>query len=393
MRLTALLLALLLAPFALPATQADTLLGQVIVGDEVWEGDRTLRQAVIVPAGSTLTLRDGTFFLDASRTCTGRTNVPALYQCHPQLQVAGGTLIVENATLDSHLWDGTLDGGFVLEVQDGTARIRNSTIQHYRQLSFVAVGPSPTVVEGNVFQISNGPIRFMQGVEGAFRSNLVQDGRDGVWVSDATVPVEDNRFRRLDRSFDSAAARYGIWVFGSSPQDRAWRTLGPIRGNVVEDVPLAILLQHGDPAVVERNIVRNVTRGISVNLLPDGIGIARGVPIVRENVVQGAQHGITIGGITPVGPSSEADRTLDLSGNTLLEIACHDVWVRPLPPGMTVRVDATGGWWGSPEGPTETDPACASVRLDTPAVTVDVEPWLTHEPKWVKTQLKLLAKE
>lgn len=388
-----LLVLVLLSPLVLPVTQADTVLGQVIVGDEVWEGDWTLRQNVIVPAGASLTLRDGTFFLDAARTCTGRTNIPALYQCHPQLQVAGGTLIVENATLDSHLWDGSVDGGFVLEVQDGAARIRNSTLQRYRQLSFVAVGPSPTIIEGNVFQVSNGPIRFMQGVEATFRGNVVQDGRDGVWVSDATVPIEDNRFRRLDKTFDGGTARYGIWVFASSPQDRAWRTLGPIRGNIVEDVPLGILLQHGDPAIVERNIVRNVTRGISVNLAPDGIGLARNVPTVRENVVQDAQHGITIGGITPIGPAEAANRTLDLSGNTLLDIACHDVWVRPLPQGMTLRVDATGAWWGTAEGPTPTDPACASVRLDTAAATVDVEPWLTHEPKWVKAQLKLLAKE
>lgn len=387
MRSALLALALLAIPLsAIVPAAADVPLVRVIVGHEVWEdGEFTLRNAVFVGPGATLTVRNATLWLDANRTCTQRTNLPGLYQCVPHLGIHGGTLVLEDSVVDTHRWDGhDADTGFILEVQQGVARIRGSTLQHYRQVSFVMAGDAPSTVEGTTFREGAGPVRAMQGVELSFRGNVIEDGHDGIWVSDAAPDVQGNVIRRLDRGFDLGSPRYGVWAFTSSPQDRAWPMLGSIRGNLIEGVPVGILVQAGTPVLVEENVVRQADRGISINVQADGIGVVRESPIVRRNVVENSTHGFTLSGTSSTGTRSQSHRTVDLTENVFRDIRCHTVWLRVLPANLTVDVDARATYWGDREGPSLSNPECAALRVDTAAITIDTDPWSAKEPKWVK---------
>lgn len=384
-------LALLVLPLAMPVSQADVLLGRVVAGVTVYEnGEFVFPDALIVPEGATLVFRNATIWLDADRLCTGYTNIPAAYQCVPQLGIRGGTLIMDRVVVDTHRWNGELEGGYIIDVEHGDAQITDSDLKHYRQISLYKPGLSPSLLEGNWFHESPGPIRFLQGVEATFRNNLVTDTRDGVWVNDATVDIVGNTFRDITQEFGTGGARESIWVFASSPQDRVWPTLGEIRGNRIENAFRAILNQNAFAIPIEDNVITNVTYGMTINIQSDGQNFARQPPIVRNNIVHDATNGIVVAGTAAVGSQGVAQKTLDLRGNAILDARCHALRVLPLPNVISVSVDARDTWWGSRDGPTSLDPACAPVRVDDESASVDTSPWLTKEPKWVKRALKAI---
>lgn len=378
-----LVLVLLIVPMlAAPLSSADQSLVRMLLGNTVIaDGTYTFRDYLVVPAGATLTIRNATVWLDADRLCTGRTNLPGAYRCQPQLEVHGA-LVVESSTLDTRNWQDDVDHGFILDVERGTARIANSTLRHYVGVSFVQAGPAPTVVEGNAFREGVGAIRFMQGVDAVFRRNLVDGVRDGVLVSDAATPIEDNVFLNVTRSFDAAGYNWAIAVTSASPNDHAWRADGPVRRNLVDNATAGIVTRTGSANVIEDNVVRNVQAGMLLGVVQDGAALARDTPIVRRNLVEHAREGVRISGHATTGPSADSFEALSLEDNALVDITCIGVRVTPLPDGVSLAVDARAVWWGDGRGPRDASPECPAVLVEDPAATVDASPWLRAPPQW-----------
>lgn len=375
---------LVLAPLLLaPASQADVSLVRVLVGERTFaDGEFTFRDHLVVPPGSTLTFRNARVWLDADRACTEDLADPTV--CLPQLAVYGA-LVLENATLDTRNWAGNVESGFILNVERGTARITGSTLRHYSGITFYQPGPSPSLVEGNEFREGAEPIRFMQGVEAAFRRNLVVDAREGVEVSDASVPVEDNVFRNVTQKLGVGALNWAISVLASSPNDYAWPAEAPIRRNLVENATAGIVSRTGTAHVIEDNVVRGVQAGLMLVMVQDGQVKDRTAPIVRRNLVEEARFGIRVSGqaATSAVPSPLTNVTLSLTDNALADIRCIGVQVLPIPNAIRVSVDATGLWWGSGRGPQDAGPGCPAVLVQDESATLDVTPWLRAPPAWV----------
>lgn len=379
MRAPLLALLVLLPALLAPASQADVSLVRVLAGDVTFaDGSFTFRDHLVVPPGSTLTFRNATVWLDADRACT----TAPFESCLPQLAVFG-RLVVEDSTLDTRNWVGDTSHGFQLEVQRGVAHITGSTLRHYSRFTLYQPGPAPSVVEDNVFLEGGEPIRFMQGVEATFRRNLVADQREGVEVSDASVPVEDNVFRNITWKPPTGWLNWAIAVLSASPNDYAWTNLAPVRRNVVEDATVGIVIRTGAANVVEDNVFRRVEAGVLLAIVQDSRTADREEPVLRRNLVEDARFGVRVSGNVVTSDSGlPTNATVALGDNALVDIRCTGVMVLPMRDGIRVHVDATGLWWGSGRGPQDASPECPAVLVQEETATVHVTPWLRAPPKW-----------
>ena len=386
MRVPLLVLGLLL-PILLGATgsRADVGVVRVIAGDQTFaDGEYTFRDHVVVPPGVTLTFRNATVWLDAVRLCA-EARFARTTNCVPQLSVHG-TLVVENATLDTRRW-GAAGDGFILRTTGGVARIADSTLRHYHGVTVYQPGLAPSILERNVFEDGVNPVRFQLGAAGAFRHNLVTGSHEGVDVSDSNVAVEDNVFRNL-----TGTRALAIELRNDAATDEAAPNLSPVRRNVIEGANIGISIATGRRNVVEDNVVRGGLLGIHVVAVQDGRAADRDTPILRRNLVDGAGIGVRVNGneagsAGPVHTAPPSAAALALGDNAVVNAGCVGLQVLPIPAAITLSVDATGVWWGDGRGPQDRDAACPAVQVQDESAQVDASSWLRAPPGWVLPHL------
>jgi len=271
-----------------------------ITADTTWEGPILVDAAIIVPAGTTLTLRPGAtlrFRGDAGLTVLGAlraegsaeqpvaflaegngpwagivlANVvqPSLLKnCRilaaRALVISAGDHVVEQCEITA--------GAIGVDITGDNARpvLRANRIHDMREGGIRCLGKSTPLIESNTIE-SCGPfgVHASQGAAPLIRGNTIVACASGIELVQTAPFVRDNRVRKCEQ---------GITLTSTSGGK-------PVQGNTVEDCGTGILVQQfSSPEVSGNTVVRN----------KDGIVCYQGArPLIRNNTVEKNATGIT----------------------------------------------------------------------------------------------------
>jgi len=305
---------LLIAASALPGAQepAATPAPATFAADTVWQGRLIVEAPLTVPAGVTLTVREGatilfrggagltvlgvlraegtagqpvTFSAEgtdlwAGITLAGGRQPSLLKGCRilgaKALAISSGEHVVEACEI--------ADGGVGVEVNGDTARpsLKGNRIHDMREGGVRCVGRSAPLVEGNTIERC-GPfgIHASQSVAPLVQGNTVADCVNGIELIQAAPLIRNNRVRRCERGIALSSAGGGR----------------PVARNTIEDCGVGIFVQQlSSPEISENTITGN----------KEGIVCFMGArPFIRNNAIRGNGTGISCNQISA--PTIEAN--------------------------------------------------------------------------------------
>lgn len=314
------------------------------------DGTFRLDMPVHVGPGSTLTIRNATVYFDA-RGC----GLPA---CEPPtIRVEGGTLLVQRSRLDTSRGDMS----WSLVGEGARIEMLDSVVANYSYLSLQLAGDAPSRVERTTFRDAYGPLTFSRGALGDIRDNRFKHVVSGVALRDTSGTLVGNAFHdvRGGRAIDVQATILG---------EKSFATMPLVQGNLVEEADVGMVSLNGFPNPILENTFRNNRLALLVNALDGRDYQHTDAPIVEGNVFQGNQLSLSMG--VSAAKASGGVRTLHAHGNAFLGEGCPHVLAR-LRPDVTIQVDATDNWWGSPDGPAPARDGCAPVS----SAAVTAAPW------------------
>lgn len=336
-------------------------------GEHVWTGP------VVIGPGATLTVRDATVWLDwEPPVCTRGT---AGY-CQPTIMVLpGGTLETDGSTFDAHAWQ--IDepyGGYTIHAAGGALELHDSTFRHFEAIGAQGGGPAPSSITGNTFAWGISGISLIRTSTGEIVGNRFEDVMYAIAVRDTSAIVRNNHIVRAQRLFASEPFGRGIEVQYSLAGEKAMTTLPIVEGNVIEDGAQGILNLNGFPNIVRGNTIRNNRIGASIGLTAGETSFNHAAPSWTGNRFEGNLEALQVY-VSGRPETGEAFPHLALRGNSFLGTTCSDVITMPTAPTVHLSVDASGNWWGSPDGPQDRGPGCPALSGN-----VTAEDWLTEAP-------------
>lgn len=305
---------LLLTASALPAAQEPAVAPApaMFAADTVWQGRLIVEALLTVPAGVTLTVREGatilfrggagltvlgvlraegtagqpvTFSAEGTDLWAGITlaggGQPSLLKgCRilgaKALAISTGAHVVEASEI--------ADGGVGVEVNGDTARpsLKGNRIRDMREGGVSCLGRSTPLVEGNTIERC-GPfgVHVSQGAAAVVRANTVADCASGIELIQTAPLARDNRVHRCERGIALSSAEGGK----------------PVAGNTIEDCGVGIFVQHpSSPEISENTITGN----------KEGIVCFMGArPLIRNNAIRGNETAISCNQISA--PTIEAN--------------------------------------------------------------------------------------
>ncbi len=271
-----LFLVLLLMLFA-----SESLASRTINGHETWSGKMVLAGDVIVPSGSSLTIKPGTelrFTKDAALSVQGilsakgtaekpivfrsdSATTPDSWQGISFLQGEGKGSVLQNVRITGAVQSLSIAGSMV--------HIVSSTLEDGK--TGIVLGPEAhaTIERVTVRRMSEGAIDASVRAQAKVIACKIEGVTNfGIQVAkQAVVSVRDNRI---------SGAKFGIFVNGDAP---------PLEGNVLDQCEIGIVLIQSTP--------NTLVRGNKITGSKTGIGCQQfSSPIIERNIVEGCEKGI-----------------------------------------------------------------------------------------------------
>lgn len=373
-----LLASLLAAPFsgALgPLTGAPTNV-VFVTTDEVWTGELTFVDPIVVRPGAHLVMRDATVYLDQPAWCPTRGGAG---YCQPSITLDGARLTIERSVLASRLYDPQEpESGWNVAGIAAVLDIHDSVLTGMETIVMQSPGEVPSFVARNVVQDSRGPIGFIRGAVATIEDNSLAGMWMGIQAYDSASVIQRNVLRHFGRDFGAGPFGRGIDVQATIVGEKAYDGAAHVVDNVIEDMASSgILVLSNAPVVVAGNDVRAAATGITVGLVVGDETLRRATPLLFRNTLVDNMRGVqlyTSG--TSNEPGAVETPTVVMRTNTFAN-ACHDLTTERVAVHVDLLVDARENWWGSADGPQSHGPGCEAV---TGVATYLVEPWLTAAP-------------
>lgn len=373
-RFASLALLTAVAGIAAPASADPLTPPPVVAVDTVIEGGvHVWDHPIVVAAGATLTIRDATVWLDwVPPVCTKGT---AGY-CQPNLMVLpGGSLEVESSTFDSHGWlvDG-MDSGYTIHAVGGTLRFTDSLFTHFTGIGAQGPAPERSLVRHSRFTWGVSGLTFMRGNEADIIGNEFEDVMYSISIRDSASVVRGNHINRSERLFNVEPFGRGLDVQSTLVGDKAFETVPIIEDNLVENGSQGMLNLNGFPNTVRNNTFRNNRLGLSIGRTAGETTLHHEAATFTGNRFIDNLEAVRV---YVSGTPQNGSETIhqELRGNSFTGTGCTDIAVAPTAPNVTLTVDASGNWWGTPDGPQDGPEGCPALSGN---VTADT--WLTEAP-------------
>jgi len=260
---------------------SDGLAARTVAGNETWSGKVVLNEIVVVPAGSTLTLRPGTELRFAENTglsvegrllAKGTTEKPIVLRPAATAKSASwqGVSITPGSREGSELAYVRIEGALqAISAIGSKVRIASSTLQKGSK-GIVSGGGAYVVVDRvTVRDMSEGGIDASVQSQGEIVGCRIErtTGFAIQTAKQAALFIRNNHI---------SEAKFGILLSGDSP---------PVEGNVIDRCEVAIALIQATP--------KTVVRGNKVTNAKTGIGCQQfSSPVIEGNTVEGCDKGV-----------------------------------------------------------------------------------------------------
>lgn len=329
---------------------------------EYAHGAFVVTEPIVVRPGETLTIRDATVWLDWRGPCFMGT----VGYCQPQIEVLGGTLVIERSVVTTHAFDpANAQSGWAIVSLGGQVVVRDSELSHFRILGVQEGSFAPSSIERNAWRDGDHAILVSRGADARIADNVIERVRQGIGVRDASALVEGNVIR--------GATGVGMLLDATLVGEKAFPTLPHARENLIESSRVGLVALGGFPMLVEDNILRGNGVGAQVVVTVGDDNLHREAPVFHDNRLEDNEDGVIVTMVGAVRRPITVE--VGLHGNSFTGTGCTDLEVLRGSALVTLLVDASGNWWGDAAGPQDRGAAC-------PAVVggATVAPWLTAAP-------------